>query len=284
MSESRPQLRVPPGACDTHIHIYESRFPVVPGGIAPREEAPVSAYRNVMARLGLERVILVQPSAYGFDNSCLLEALRSLGDVARGVATVGPDTTDDELQRLTDAGVRGARFFMLPGGSTRWEWLETVASRVQEFGWHIQMQCDGRLLPDHAAVLKRLSGTLVIDHVGKFLEPVTTEHPGFRVILDLLAGGRCWVKLAAPYETSKMGPPLYSDTGALAKALVRAAPDRLVWASNWPHTSVRTNPPDDAMLLDILQDWAPDPAVQRKILRENPAALYGFERVTQSRR
>jgi D-galactarolactone isomerase len=273
LSKSKPRLVTPRGACDTHIHIYDSRFPLVPGGIAPREEASVDAYRRVMADLGLERVVLVQPSAYGFDNSCLLDSLHVLGDAARGVATVGPETSDGELQRLTDAGVRGARFFMLPGGATRWEWLPTVAARIEEFGWHIQMQCDGRLLPDYAALLGRLPGTLVIDHIGKFLEPVTPDHPGFRVILDLLEGGRCWVKLAGPYETSKIGPPLYEDVGVL----VAAAPERLVWASNWPHTSVRVNPPDDAMLLDVLLDWAPDRDVQRKILMDNPASLYGFD-------
>jgi D-galactarolactone isomerase len=276
VSEQKPRLVAPRGACDTHIHIYEARFPLVPGGIVPREDAPVCAYRKVMANLGLERVVLVQPSAYGFDNSCLVDALQQLGDAARGVATVGPDTPDAELQRLTDSGVRGARFFMLPGGATRWEWLESVAARVVEFGWHIQMQCDGRLLPEYAALLGRLPGTLVIDHIGKFLEPVTPAHPGFRVILDLLAGGRCWVKLAGPYETSKVGPPLYEDVGALAKALVAAAPERMLWASNWPHTSVRVNPPDDAMLLDVLLDWAPEAGTQRKILSDNPAALYGF--------
>jgi D-galactarolactone isomerase len=233
-----------------------------------------------MARLGLERVVLVQPSAYGFDNTCLIESLQVLGDAARGIATVGPDTSDDELQRLTDAGVRGARFFMLQGGATRWEWLEPVAARVREFGWHIQLQCDGRLLPEYAALLQRLSGTLVIDHIGKFLEPVTPGHPGFRVLLELLESGRCWVKLAGAYETSKSGPPLYEDVGVLAKALVAAAPERMLWASNWPHTSARVNPPDDAAQLDLLLEWAPDRNLQRKILSDNPAVLYGFERRT----
>jgi D-galactarolactone isomerase len=229
-----------------------------------------------MTRLGLERVVLVQPSAYGFDNACLMESLKTLGDAARGVATIGPEISDDELQRLTDGGVRGARFFMLSGGATRWEWLETVAARVAEFGWHIQLQCDGRILPEYAPLLRRLSGTLVIDHIGKFLEPVTPDHPGFRVILELLAGGRCWVKLAGAYETSKSGPPLYEDVAVLARALVAAAPERMLWASNWPHTSARTNPPDDAMQLDLLLDWAPDRNVQYQILCDNPAALYGF--------
>ena len=126
-------------------------------------------------------------------------------------------------------------------------------------------------------MLKRLPGDLVIDHVGKFLEPVTVDHPGFRTLLRLVDAGRCWVKLSAPYEVSKAGPPCYDDVGALAKALAKRAPERMVWASNWPHPSVSgKHMPDDAQLLDLLLDWVTDDAVRSRILVDNPAALYGF--------
>ena len=136
-----------------------------------------------------------------------------------------------------------------------------------------------RLRPaQHAkAQLRTVKGDLVIDHVGKFLEPVATDHPSFRALLRLVESGRVWVKLSAPYEVSKVGRPLYGDVGALAKALVKAAPERMLWASNWPHPSATdANRPDDAELLDLLLDWAPDDAVRRKILADNPARLYGF--------
>jgi D-galactarolactone isomerase len=145
------------------------------------------------------------------------------------------------------------------------------------FGWHLHVQFDGREFPERAALLHRLPGRLVIAHTGKFLEPVPPEHPAFQALLRLVETGRCWVKLSAPYETSRSGPPGYADVGALAKALVRAAPERMLWATNWPHPSEPAEAkPDEAMLLDTLLDWAPDDATRRRILRDNPAELYGF--------
>jgi D-galactarolactone isomerase len=158
-----------------------------------------------------------------------------------------------------------------------WEDLDQLAGKVHEFGWHVQLQLDGRQLPDHIAQLRRLPGQLQIDHTGKFIEPVSTGDPAFKALLDLVDGGRCWVKLAAPYETSRTGPPLYSDVGELAKALVAAFPERILWASNWPHPSAQDNPPDNAMLLDLLLDWADDDTARKRILVDNPAALYGFK-------
>jgi D-galactarolactone isomerase len=273
----RPRLEAPPGSCDTHMHIYEDRFPLVPQAQFKPPHAPVADYLAMRRRLGIERTIVVQPAGYGFDNTCTLEAVAALGPSARGIAVVRPDAADSELARLAGAGIRGVRFFMLPGGSLAWESLEPMAARIQAFGWHINLQLDGQLLPEREALLRRLPGTLVIDHNGKFLEPVPPDHASFKVLLHLLENGRTWVKLSAPYETSKTGAPRYADVGALAKALVRAAPERCLWASNWPHPSVaRDKVPDDADLLDLLLEWAPDDATRRQILADNPAKLYGF--------
>lgn len=270
-----PRLKTPPGACDTHMHIYDPRFPFVPGALIAPPPALVSDYRTLQHRLGLERVVIVQPSGYGADNRCTLDATAAIGKKARCIVVVDTSVTDKELRRLTDGGARGIRFFMLPGGILPWEILETMAQRVHAFGWHVQLQLDGRLLPEREQMLLRLPGDLVIDHVGKYLEPVPTSHPAFLTLLRLLETGRCWVKLSAPYETSKAGPPHYSDVGELAKTLVRVAPDRMLWASNWPHPSVKTKP-DDADLLDLLLEWSPDETVRRHILCDNPAKLYGF--------
>ncbi|MFQ5973660.1 MAG: amidohydrolase family protein [Alphaproteobacteria bacterium] len=277
-ADTSPRLATPAGTCDCHIHVYgpESAYPVAPTAAFKPSLALVEDYRRIMDRLGIERVVIVQPSAYGTDNRCTLDAMARLGPKARGVAVVNLEASDEELERLTEAGIRGIRFFMLPGGVLPWEILEDMAARVHAFGWHVQLQMDGRKLAEREAQLRSLPGALVIDHNGKFLEPVETGHPGFQALLRLLDTGRCWVKVSAPYETSRVGPPLYDDVGLLARELIKAAPERMVWATNWPHPMARDDPPDDALLLDTLLHWAPDEHVRHRILVDNPAALYGF--------
>ena len=279
VTETAPRLVCPAGATDCHMHFYGGRedYPLAPSCPFPPPLAPVAAYRKLMARLGLERVVIVQSAAYGADNRCTLDALAALGAAARAVVVVDESVTDAELERLTGLGARGIRFFMLPGGVLPWSSLEVMAARVAPFGWHVQMQLDGRDLPEYEAVLKRLPVPLVIDHNGKFLEPVAPDHPAFQTLLRLVEGGGCWIKVSAPYETSHEGPPLYGDVGALAKTLIRAAPERMVWASNWPHPTALSDPPDDAVLLDLLLDWAGDEALRRRILTDNPAELYRFQ-------
>lgn len=272
-----PRLKTPPGACDCHMHFFDSRFPLSPNARGHEPDAPVSAYREVQQRLGLERVVVVQPTAYGRDNRCTLEAIAALGDSARGVAVVDSSVTDAELESLHRGGIRGVRFRMLDRPELPWEMLEAMAARVAALGWHIQFQMDGRLLHEREALLKRLPCPLVIEHIGKFLEPVPPEHPGFQALLRIVDAGRCWVKLSGAYMLSRLGPPYYADVGVLAKALVRRVPERLVWASNWPHPlPSRTLPPDDEVLLDLLLDWVPDAEVRNDILAKNPAQLYGF--------
>jgi len=270
-----PKLRAPAGACDCHMHVYEDRFVPVPTSPFKPPHAPLSDYREVQVALGLSRAVIVQPNGYGFDNTCTLEALAELGDAARAIVTVPPDVSDAELERLTHAGTRGVRFHLLPGGMLHWESLEPMATRIAGFGWHVQLQLDGRELPRHETALAKLPVPLVIDHNGKFMEPVATDHPGFLSLLRLLDGGNTWVKLSAPYETSRSGPPHYDDVGRLAKALVRANPQRCVWATNWPHPG-RNPPPETAAMLDLLLEWADDDATRRRILVDNPAQLYGF--------
>jgi D-galactarolactone isomerase len=258
------------------MHIYNDKFPLAPTAAFKPPNASVADYMKVRERVVITRTVVVQPSSYGKDNSCTLEAMAAIGPSARGIAVVDASATDKEMERLTKAGIRGIRFFMLKGAPLPWEELDRLAARVNEFGWHAQLQLDGRDLPDREAQIRRWPGTLVIDHTGKFLEPVPVDHPGFRVLVKLVEAGKTWVKLSAPYETSKKGPPNYDDVGVLAKQLVRTAPDRMVWASNWPHPTPGIAKPDDAQLLDVLLDWAPDEATRHKILVDNPAKLYGF--------
>ncbi len=257
------------------MHIYDPRFRATPAWPLALPNAPVAAYRQVQSALRLSRAVIVQPNGYKFDNACTEEALGLIGSSARGIATIPADTPDAEIERLTRAGFRGARCHMLKGGYLSWDDVEVIAARVQPFGWHVQVQLDGRELPQHEALLMRLPVDVVIDHNGKFLEPVPTTHPAFGALLRLLASGKAWVKLSAPYETSKSGPPGYADVSALARALAGAHPDRCVWASNWPHPGIDPEPSTEGML-DLMLDWTDSDATRRKILVDNPARLYGF--------
>jgi D-galactarolactone isomerase len=271
----KARLAAPAGACDCHMHVYDRRYQPAPTSLFPPPDAPLEAYRAVQRQLGLTRAVIVQPNAYAFDNACTEEAVAALGANGRGVATIPADIADAEIERLTRAGFRGARCYMLKGGLLSWDDVPAIAAKVAPFGWHVQLQLDGRDLPLHAGRIARLPTETVIDHNGKFLEPVPPTHPSFRALLALLNGGRCWVKLSAPYETSKSGPPGYDDVSALARALAASHPERCVWASNWPHPNARPTP-SNALMLDLLLDWAPDEATRYRILVDNPARLYGF--------
>ena len=277
MTQKKPRLSAPKGATDTHMHFYGKEGTQAPGTFLPGY-FPVEDYQVMQKRTGLERVIVVQPNAYADDNRVTVDAIKKIGRGAKGVAVVKPGVADKELERLTKAGICAIRIMTLHGGALGFDVMDGLMARVHPFGWHANIQLDGRELPKYEAQIKRLPGKFVIDHTGKFLEPVAPEHDAFRSLIRLVDTGRCWVKLSAPYETSKTGAPKYDDVGRLAKALVKHAPERMLWASNWPHPSARKPaPPDDADLLDLLLDWAPSDAVRKKILADNPAELYGFK-------
>jgi D-galactarolactone isomerase len=269
------KLEAPKGACDTHIHCYDRAAKAAPGAAMPGHFPP-EAYRDLQKRLGLSRVIVVQPNAYRDDNTVTLAAMKALGSGAKGVAVVSEGVQDAELERLTKAGIVGQRFFNLPAGTIPFSRMDPIIARVHPFGWHANLQLDGRDLPKYEAQIRELPGKFVIDHNGKFLEPVSPDHEAFKILLKLLDSGRCWVKLSAPYETSKTGAPKYEDVSRLARALVKHAPERMLWASNWPHPSVPAGTIDDQDMLDILADWAPTEGDRRKILVDNPADLYGY--------
>ncbi len=271
----KTSISTPKGTCDTHMHFYNGIFPSAPTALMTPPDAWVEDYKSVQDRLQLERVVVVQPTTYGTDNSCQLEAMKFFGENARGVMVADTSTSEEELARLTGLGVRGVRFHMLPGGAVPWDILEEMAARVHNFGWHVQLQMNGREFPEREAMLKRLPCDLVVDHVGRFMGPVPVDHQAFKILLQFLETGRCWVKLSAPYESSESGPPEWADVTPEARALVSAAPDRMLWASNWPHPGQK-NPPDEADLLDLLLSWVDDEAVRNRILADNPAELYGF--------
>ncbi|MEO6652899.1 MAG: amidohydrolase family protein [Ilumatobacteraceae bacterium] len=271
------------GGCDTHVHVYDHSYPVSPAAVLRPPDASTAEYRTVQEALGLERVVFVQPTTYGLDNSCQIAAASAVGDAARLVVVIDDTTPDDEIDRLTALGARGARFHMLPGGAVPWEVIETVGDRVTARGWHIQLQLNGRELPDRISVLRRLRAPIVVDHVGRFMPPVTTDDPAFRLLLGLIDDGRCWVKLSAPYESMRDGAPTYPAVSALAHELVARAPERVLWASNWPHPG-QDRPPTPFDLCALRDDWLPTEALRRRVLVDNPAEVYDFAPITPTPR
>ncbi|WP_407520314.1 amidohydrolase family protein [Methylobacterium oryzisoli] len=273
----KPRLVVPPNATDCHHHIYDARFPPAPAATLRPPDASVEDYRQLQRRLGLTRNVVVQPSTYGTDNRLLVEAVKAFGPTARGIAMLDASVTPDELKRLHEAGIRGVRFgTRLPGGAPLDD-LEPVARRIADLGWHIQLVSEGERIVALREELERLPVPVVFDHMGHLPEPEGPDHPAFGVIARLIETRGAYVKLSGAYILSKSGPPAYADRGRLARAFVQLAPERLVWGSDWPHpTSPADRKPDDAILLDLLAEWAPDPAVQARILVANPVALYGF--------
>jgi len=271
-------LRFPTGACDTHMHVYDHRRPVAPAAILRPPDASVADYRLVQAELGLDRVVVVQPTTYGLDNRCTLDAVSAFGAAGRAVVVVDDGVPESELDRLTGLGARGARFHQLPGGAVAWEILPTVAARIARFGWHVQVQMNGRDLVDRHDLLASLPVPVVIDHVGRYMPPVDPDDERFGVLLRLLDTGRVWVKLSAPYESAPDDTHRYEAVGRLVSALVGRAPDRMLWATNWPHPG-QADPPSVAELGRSAFDWMPDAVLRRRILVDNPAELYGFEPV-----
>ncbi|UPY37963.1 amidohydrolase family protein [Sediminicoccus sp. KRV36] len=278
--DATPAISTPLGATDTHMHIYgpAARYPVAPSNPSPVPfTRDLPAYAAVMARLGLSRTVVVQPTAYGTDNACTLDAVAALGPAsARAVVAVTAATPRAELHRLHAAGARGARAFMLKGGPVPWEGLAALAAHVAPLGWHVQLQFDGGEMAQRAPLIASLPCDVVVDHLGRFHDPVPPTAPAVQALLRLLDTGRVWVKASSPYGVSRSGPPAYEDVAAIARAIIAAAPERVVWGSNWPHPNAPEPKPNEAALLGLLAGWAPDPAVRRAILVENAARLYDF--------
>ena len=266
-----PKLHAPADATDCHIHIYDPRF-------QPPVEKPtngtVADYRLLQKRLGVSRVVIVQPRNYATDNSATLDAIAQFGiDKARGVGVVRPTVTDAELKRLNAGGIRGIRFttgdphtaVVSPG------MIEPLARRIARFGWHVQLNMPVEQIVVYAPILRNVPTQIVFDHLGKVPD---VDHPAYRIIRELMDRRRAWVKVSGAYMY-RSGPPDYEEATAIARNYIEAAPERCVWGSDWPHPGPSIKP-DDARLFDLLLAWAPDDATRHRILVTNPQALYGF--------
>lgn len=279
-------LALPQGACDCHTHVFldERHYPFDPARHYTPPPASVEALAQWHDRLGIDRVVLVQPSVYGRDNRALLQALHLLGPArARGVAVVDPAVSDDELDRLARAGVRGVRVNLIFGGDA--DALHHTARRVASRGWHLQVYAALPVLAASMATLRTLPVPLVLDHHAGAQAAAGERQDGLDAVLDLVASGRAWVKLSAPYRASAQ--PGHADLQALVLRFVQAHAGRVLWGSDWPHARpgaaprpTDVSPPYDvdlAATLQTLQRWLPDPALQRRLFTDNPAALYGFD-------
>lgn len=274
----RPALALPRGACDCHFHVIgaHAAYPFAAERSYTPPAADEAAYRAMADTVGIARMVVVQPSVYGLDNRCTIDALSRLGKHrTRGVVLLGADTTDAELARMHDAGVRGVRFITFAAGSAPLDQLPAVAKRIAGLGWHIQIYVAPEVLVGLVPVLKDLPVDIVFDHLGAVKADGGANDPALRAMLGLLDSGKAWVKLTS-YRSSVAGHP-YSDANWLVRTYADHAPDRCLWGSDWPHPQMHHHMPDDGDLLDLLLEAVPDPAVRDRILAGNPARLYGFD-------
>jgi len=278
--EAHGSRRLSTGACDSHMHIFDPRFAPSPHWKRQPPHADVAAYLQLQRRLGTSRTVVVNPSTYGVDNTCTLDALAQLGASARGIAVVGADVADAELDRLAAQRICGLRVnFVTPQswGVTTPEMLTTLARKAARLGWHIQVFVHPEQLVQLEPVLAALPTPLVIDHMARIDPAEGTAAEAFSTLRRLLDGGRTWVKLSGVYMRSREGAPAYGDMETLGRALIKAAPERMVWGSDWPHTTEAPGTVDDDDLVRVLRAWCDSDRTMDGILVDNPSRLYGFE-------
>lgn len=272
-----PRVRFPAGACDCHAHIFgpQREYPFAPShGYVP-PEASIDSYVQMLRILGCERAVIVQPSIYGGDNRCMLDALRSGKFAFRGVAAIDDQTTDAQLEDMHQAGVRGIRLNLKSKGATAaLDSAARLAERIKARGWHLQFYLDVRDLPQIDQFLVTLPVNVVIDHFAHVAVEDGIAGASFQTLLRLARFDRCWFKLIGPYRISQQRPT-FPDVTPLVRALLKAAPERCIWGTDWPHPNVEFMP-NDGVLADLVPEWIPDEALRRRVLVDNPARLYDF--------
>jgi predicted TIM-barrel fold metal-dependent hydrolase len=284
---------IPPDACDCHTHIFgdPARFPWFPGRTYTPESALPEEMRKLHEALHIRRVVIVTPSVYGTDNSATLFGMKARGANARGIAVIDDKTSAAELDRLSKAGFRGIRINLAIGGKndpvSGRRRLGTALRQAKSLGWHVQMFTSPNVIAAIRDLVADAGVPVVFDHFGGAKAAAGVGQPGFSDLLALLRSGHAYVKVSGAYRASSKGPD-YRDAAPLARALISANPDRVLWGTDWPHpdTTIQAGHPatevtpllpiDDGLLLNQLAVWAPDAAVRKKILVENPARLYGF--------
>lgn len=276
---ARPVPALPPGACDSHVHVFasEARYPHVDRPHYTLPDGPLAKLQAMAHALGLQRFVIVQPSFYGTDNRCMLDALDAAGARARGVAMVDESIAEAELRAMHARKVRALRLdlFLRSGLGTEAiaAYVRRSAARVAPLGWHLQFYTPGWVVRDLIPMLPDIEVDYVIDHMGYMLESDGLTRADFDRLLAAMQRGRGWMKLSGPYRLAKDGN--YERLRPLARAIVEAIPDRVVWGSDWPH--IPDGARDTGMLANLLADWIPEDDLRRRILVDNPARLFGFE-------
>jgi len=273
-----PKLKAPANACDCHHHIYGSQYKVDPRTTLRPGDATVEDYRQFQKRIGTSRDVVVQPSTYGTENAPTLDAVAAIGPTARAVVVVDTGVSDADLKRMHEQGARVILFNLAQGGVTTPEMIEPLAKRINDLGWHIQVNAGAKTIQEIMPILQNVPTPIVFDHLAHIPQPEGVNHPLFKQVVALIDKGKTWVKLSGAYADTKVGPPTYADATAVAQAYAKYAPERVVWGSDWPHPGVPASEPkpDDAVLFDLLLVWAPDEKLRHRILVENPAVLYDF--------
>jgi len=274
----KPDFAVPPGAVDSHCHVFgpEADFPFAPERKYTPVDAPKEQLFSLRDHLGFSRNVIVQATCHGSDNRALVDALEASNGMARGVAVVRPDISDEDLAALDKAGVRGVRFNFVKRlvDATPREVYREIAERVVRLGWHIVVYFEAPDLEDLKPFLLSLPGTIVVDHMGRPDVTAGAESPEFRSFRNLMAeNDRIWVKVSCPERLTVAGPP-YDDVVPFARALVSEFSDRVLWGTDWPHPNMKSHMPDDGALVDVLPKIAPTPDLQRALLVNNPMRLY----------
>ena len=283
--EGQPDFRSPPGGCDAHFHVFgpAARYPYGTDLRYAPPLAPLPEFLALAGKLGLERYVFVQPSAYGRDNRCMLDAMRELGpEKCRGIVDIDENAPEPELARRDALGVRGVRINLSPvkpfesGFAARlMPRIARLAARCAEIGWQLDFLTPGWLTAELMPTLRKLRLDFTLAHFGMFQAKEGPEQPGFRELLELLRHGerRCWVKLTGVYRMS--ASPDFADVAPMARALIETASDRLIWGSDYPHLSF-ADKVGSVQLWNLLGRWAPDEATRRRILVDNPGNLFGF--------
>jgi len=273
---SRPTFELPPGSWDTHVHVFgpAHRYPHVANPRYTLPDGTAAQYRQLMAVLAIERFVLVQPSFYGTDNSCLSDTLASCRESARGVAMLEPEAPETELRRLHEVGVRAIRLDLFKRADdplqATCDYIASMARKAQPFGWHLQFYAPGRLVLELLDHLAKLPVDFVIDHMGYLLERRGGADDDLARLLRLLEGGRCYLKLSGSYRIAEHGSDEWIDR--VARAIVERAPARALWGSDWPHISF--SDVDTGEITSRLAEWAPSVRERQMILVDNPRRLF----------
>jgi predicted TIM-barrel fold metal-dependent hydrolase len=275
----KPALKLPPESADCHCHVFgpRDRYPWAANRLYTPPPVTLENYLAMLDTVGFERGVMVQTGLYGTDNRFIADAIKAHPKRLRGVALIGESITDRELEDLARAGVRGFRVNRTAKTGLAFDVARRLSERVKGYGMHVQFLLDIEDHPDIDTFLGSFAGEVVIDHMGRPDPKRGVNAPGFQALIRLLKSGRGWAKMSAPYRTSLQEPP-YSDITPFAHALVAAAPDRLVWGSDWPHVLLEATMPNDGDLVGQIAVWVPDETTRKRILVDNAETLYGFER------